>query len=592
MKRDENPSTASPGNHAGRKASARAILCLGVVLVLYGALAGRLANIQHFRRHEKADNVEEWIAGSFSLAAPRGRILDAEGRDLAVSVRRYGCALDPGLVHDLYEPLKTLQGVLDLSRPEMEKVVNYIRNRRGAGRDCRFVWIRKQLTRQQMDVLKSMDIDGVFLVPLWSRNYPQGRAACHVIGFTGRDGEGLEGLEMLADGILHPQDGMMAVGRDARRRMFVPDSRLDAKSGEGQDLVLTIDSYIQHLARDEIDRIVKKYKPESATAVVMDPFSGDLVALANYPDYDLNEAWSTDPSLRLNPGVAAIYEPGSVFKPFILSAALDTGAVSLDTRIFCENGTWNTGYRVLHDSHGYGWLTAAGVVVKSSNIGIAKVAQKIGMEGVHDYLSRFGFGRSTGSGLPGEVGGIFRPLEEWNPRFSMSSIPMGHEVSVTPLQLATAFSAIVNGGMLMQPRVVRAVIDPATGEREELPLVPVRRVVGSESADKVRKIMGRVVSEGTGRHARSSRYALGGKTGTAQIPGPGGYVEGEYIATFCGFAPLDAPRLVVLVSVTKPKGAYYGGTVSAPAVKSIMEKSLLYLKVPPRTSGYLASSQR
>lgn len=567
----------------------RALFGLGCVLVLFGILVGRLADLQ-LGSSSPQDPVRRWTEGTIAMDVPRGDILDRRGRPLAVSVRSYGCAFDPYRVEDVYEPLKALQGVLALERPEMERILNRVwenrfaveqaRRRGEEARLCRFVWIRREVGDEEAAAIRSLGLAGVRLVPQWRRTYPQGETAGHVIGFASRDGEGLEGIEFVADAQLRSVAGQLRVRRDARRRLFVAAEEVVREPRPGLDVRLTLDSYIQHLAERELSRVAVEFEPQSATAVCMDPRTGDILALANYPAFSPADAWNTDPALRLNEAVAAIYEPGSVFKPFVLAAALDRGVVTRQSRVFCENGAWNLRYRVLHDAHGYGWLTAAGVVIKSSNIGIAKVAQSLGPEKLHSYLDRFGFGHSTGSGLIGELPGLFRPVAEWNPRFSMTSLPMGQEVSVTPLQLATAFCTLANGGMLMRPRLIEAALDESGAVRETYPPVSVRRVVSRQAAEAVRHVLRRVVTEGTGRRVKGARFPICGKTGTAQIAGPGGYQDGAYVATFCGFAPYEDPRLVVLVSVTRPQRQHYGGVVSAPAVAHILEGALSYLRVP------------
>jgi cell division protein FtsI (penicillin-binding protein 3) len=527
------------------------------------------------------------MAGTTTLEAHRGRLLDRSGRELAVSVRRHGCAIDPQRVQSMEVTIGALEGALGLRREEIDAMRSYIARRRAAGHECRFAWVRRALMPEEVEAVERLNLPGVMLTRDWARQYPQGRTACHVVGFTRRDGPGLEGLELALDSQLQGRAGSLRINRDARRRAVLTTPEIVKPRRDGTDVMLTLDTYIQTIVERQLDRIVEEYNPEQATAVVMAPYSGAVLALANRPAFDANRAREEPQEARFNPAVAGIYEPGSVFKPFVLAAALEEGAVDLDTPIHCEGGAWNLGYRVLNDTHGYGTLPAAKVVIKSSNIGIAKIARRVGMRKLHAWLSRFGFGEETGIELPGEVGGIFRPVSEWNPRFSMTSVPMGQEVSVTPVQLTAAFCALVNGGVLVRPRLVEATIHEDGGTSRK-PVLPLRRVVSETVADQVRQVLARVVAEGTGRRAKSESYTIGGKTGTAQIAGPGGYEPGAYVASFCGFAPVEAPRLVVLVSVTRPQGAYYGGTVSAPAVRAILEKALLYCRVPANESELAA----
>jgi cell division protein FtsI (penicillin-binding protein 3) len=580
------PPSGRPAQHdaAGRtRERTRVVCCLGLVLIALGLLAGRLIRLQALEAAPGVARLEEGMGGSVRLRARRGTIVDREGRPLAMSVRRYGCALDPGIIPDLETALRALDGALNLTTAERAAVRRRIWLFAESGRELRFVWVRRELSDPEAEAVSRLDLPGLILAPSWRRFYPQGATACHVVGFTSRDGEGLEGLERTREERLTARPGRLRVERDARRRAILLQEELVEPRREGRRLVLALDSYLQHLAEETVGGVVERYRPERVTAVAMDPYTGDVLALVNHPAYDLNQASAVAPGQRLNACLAAVYEPGSVFKPFILAAALESGTAHPGTRVYCENGAWDLGYRVLHDTHPYGWLTAAQVVVKSSNIGIAKVAAPLGPERLHAYLRGFGFGRETGVELPGELPGLLRPVAAWNPRFSMTSIPMGQEVAVTSLQLATAFSALVNGGLVVQPRVVRAVTDERGEVVEEVPVTPLRRVISAETSRTMRRVLARVVTEGTGRRVRMAAYAAGGKTGTAQMAGPaGGYEEGAYVGTFCGFAPAEAPRLLVLVSVWRPEGAYYGGVVAAPAVKRILREGLLYLQVPPR----------
>ncbi|MFW5858056.1 MAG: peptidoglycan D,D-transpeptidase FtsI family protein [Planctomycetota bacterium] len=564
----------------------RAICCLGAVLTLFGLLGGRLARMQALDPADGPLRAERSLESESRVPVHRGTILDRCGRELAVSRPQFGCAIDPGLVANVGETLDSLAGALALGPEERAQVLKTVADRRAADRPCRFVWVRRALSPAEAEAVAALDVPGAMLVRGWRRTYPQGRTACHAIGFVSRDQRGLEGLELVWDNALTGKPGVRRLDRDARRRALLLSDPTVRPAEQGGNLTLTLDAYIQLVVERELARIAEKHTPERATAVVLDPCTGAILALANWPAYDLNDARAVDPADRLNASVAAIYEPGSVFKPFILAAALEAGAVRLATPIGCEGGVWNLGYRVLHDTHGYGTLSAAKVVIKSSNIGIAKIGMRLGMRPLSVFLAGFGFGTETGLHLPGELPGLLRPVEAWNPRFSMTSIPMGQEVGVTPVQLASAFGALVNGGILVRPRLVESVRDAEGRVLRRVRPEPVRRVISATTSREVRAVLARVVTEGTGRRARCPEYDFGGKTGTAQIAGPGGYQEGQYVATFCGFGPVEAPRLVVLVSVTRPKNGYYGGTVSAPAVREILRESLLYLHVPPKTDAH------
>jgi cell division protein FtsI (penicillin-binding protein 3) len=367
---------------------------------------------------------------------------------------------------------------------------------------------------------------------------------------------------------------------------------------DGATLVLTIDAYIQQVTQKVLGETVAKYGAEWGAAVVFDPQSGEVLAMATMPDYDLSapvppgfaemsEAKQEEFRARWrNRAVTDCFEPGSVFKPFVASCALDEGLVRID-EVFAVNGpVRNFGRRTIRDTHAYGSLTLHEIISKSSNIGMGMVGGRCGMERLNRYVRSFGYGDITGVGLSGEHTGLVQDFSRWNPSFSPQSIPIGQEIAVTPIQVVTAFSVFCNGGVLLRPRLVRGVIGP-DGETlaDTSRPIPVRRVLDEHTTEVFRKrALVETVTEGTGKTARLDEYQVFGKTGTAQIARPGGhgYLPGKYVGSFVGGAPSDNPRAVVLVSIYKPsKEGYYGGTVAAPAVKEILAETLAYMQVPP-----------
>lgn len=560
----------------------KALICMGALMLFYSGLVGRVTYLNYTKHDRAIKTAERVLSGSRSLYVERASILDTKGRALAVSAKEFGCAVDPQFAENMEIVIHSLKGVLGLSVEEMKRI-----KRQSSRKGCRFVWIRRSLTDTEYELIKKLNLSGVTFVQGWNRYYPQKNTACHLIGFTNIDGEGLEGIEADYDKVLQSENGKQLVLRDARRRIFMLKDDQPETPQRGYDLKTTIDLYIQNVVENEIEKVNSEYKPQKVIGIVMEPYTGEILALANYPSYDLNHAGESEAACRLNSAVATVYEPGSIFKPFVMSAALDAGVVKTDTPIFCENGEWRLKYRTLHDAHGYGSLSAEYVVVKSSNIGISKIAQKLGKVNLYKYLHDFGFGRKTGSGIIGEVDGVLRPYKEWSDHFSMTSIPMGQELSATSLQLITAFSAVVNGGIVVQPKLINAMSNPDSGYEDVVSPIPLRKAIAKDTSYKMREVLRKVVTHGTGRRARSKMYAIGGKTGTAQIAGVGGYQEGKYVGSFVGFAPVDSPKIVVLFSVFEPEGAYYGGLVSAPSVKEIIEKTLLYMKIPPETKKTL-----
>ncbi len=417
------------------------------------------------------------------------------------------------------------------------------------------------------------------------RTYPMNETAAPLIGFVSRDGVGVSGLEYQLDEYLRGENGVKEIIRDARRKAFwlADDGYRPAR--DGYHVVLTIDAEIQAITERELGAAIEQFGAESGTAVVMNAKTGAVLAMASLPGFDPNYYTDYSPSYYRNRAITDPYEPGSIFKPFVAAAALAEKRAHLGEAIDCESGSWRDGARTLHDHHPCGLLTFEQVIIKSSNIGMAKLGKRLGNEKLYDYVKAFGFGEKSGVNLTGEDAGIVRPLHRWN-TFSTTSLPMGQEIGVTTLQMARAFCVFANGGKLVQPHVLRAVL-AADGSvvRDFGEPPPVRQVIPPEIARIMRdRILVAVVNEGTGSRAKLAGYQVFGKTGTAQIArkGGGGYEKNAYVGSFIAGAPAADPELVAIVSVRRPdrsKG-YYGGTIAAPAVREILGQSLAYLDVP------------
>jgi len=571
----------------------RARWLLLLILIAYAALAARLVRLQYMEHPLYEAQRRQQIQTETRLAPWRESILDAHGRILAVSVPSMSCALDPQRMREaarsVAETVQALETVIALTPRDIERI------HQAADRpDTRFVWIQRHLPPAAYQALRDTEIPGVFFPKEYRRTHPQQQLGSHVVGFTDIDGTGLEGIELVCNALLRGSLSRLAAERDARGRLLISTASAGTDNASGTAVQLTLDATIQMITEEELARVVDAYKGPQTTgcALVMDPYTGDVLALASIPTFNPEARDEAPVSHRLNLPIASVIEPGSTYKTFTMAAALEEKTVSLQDRFHCENGAWRMANgRILHDAHGYGWLTTAEVLIKSSNVGIAKIAATVGTAKLHRYLRLFGFGALTEIGLPGEIDGCLHPLARWT-SYSMGSVPMGQEVSVTPIQLATAYCAIANGGILMKPRLVKAL--GADTEQSATPIPPAtrRQAIRPETAAILRDLLGRVVSAGTGRRAELKEYSIGGKTGTSQLPvnaeefraGKRGYSETRYISSFVGMAPHDVPRIVVLVSVREPQGAHYGGVVAAPAVREIVRRTLLYLRVPPRES--------
>jgi cell division protein FtsI/penicillin-binding protein 2 len=407
-----------------------------------------------------------------------------------------------------------------------------------------------------------------------------------VIGFTDVDGRGLAGIENQLDALLRGRPGREAVYCDGARRIILSPSKVPEQVPfDGYDVYLTIDTTIQDIVEDELARAVEKHKPECAMAVVMDVRDGSVLALASWPSFDPQAPAATPVAQQRNIAITDSFEFGSAFKPIVAALAMDRNIVTAETKFDCHNGEWRIGRRLLHDSHPCGVLSLADVVCYSSNIGMAQVAMEVGARGLYEGISSFGFGAQTGVALPGETGGILRPLRVWND-YSVVSVSFGQELATTALSLARAFSSFANGGCLLQPRIVREIRHSHTGEvayRADGGSA-IGRPISSVTAQKMLGILRHVVVDGSGKRAERPGYPLGGKTGTAQLlrPDGRGYSDSRYLSSFVAVGPIPDCRIAVLVSLkATTRNGYYGSVVAAPAVGNIAERSLKYMQVPP-----------
>ena len=437
------------------------------------------------------------------------------------------------------------------------------------------------------------------------RVYPGGNLAAHVTGFVGvRDPEGssvpmvgLEGkhgVEIMLDSELEGVRGWRETETDRSRREVVAFREYNVKPRDGMNVVLTIDANVQYIAEKGLEALCAKHTPASACVVVVDPQTGAILALANRPTFDPNKPGDSNAANRRNRVITDVFEPGSTFKIVAVSGALNEGVVRLHDRFHCENGSFYFAGKVLRDHHAYGQLSVREIITKSSNIGTAKVAMKLGASRLHKYISELGFGQRSGVPLPGEVRGILHPVRNWS-KLSISRIPMGHEIAATPLQLVMAMSVMANGGNLMRPLLVDRLVDRDGNVVMQYEPTVVRKVIREETAQQMVKTLMAVVSAGgTARQAWLENYAVAGKTGTAQKPSKTrrGYEAGKYFSSFIGFLPAENPKLCIGVFVDEPHNGHYGGVVAAPTFKVIAEKSANYLGLEPSVPVKPMSEQK
>ncbi len=438
------------------------------------------------------------------------------------------------------------------------------------------------LSEDEAKVLRDLDLDGVYLKEESKRSYPGGNLMSHVLGFSDIDGKGLEGIEKQWDSWLCGKAGMRLSERDAQGREIMALRTEDTQSKDGLNVVLTLDAAIQTVVEEELEKVVYQYKAESASAIVMNPKTGEVLAMANFPTFDPNEAGKAQASARRNLCITDSYEPGSTFKPLVLAAVVNENLVKISDVFNCEKGSYRIGRHVLHDVHPYEMLTVQQIIERSSNIGMAKVAQKMSPIMLHGYLDSLGFGKKTGVALPGEAIGILKHPKYWS-KLTPFMIPMGQEIAVTSIQLITAYCTLANGGELIRPVIVHKIVDQDFNLVQKFIPESAGQVYDSEIAKQIVDVLKGVVSErGTAQSAQIDGYTVAGKTGTAQKMDPkGGYSHSDYMSSFIGFLPADNPEVAILVVVNAPKPVHYGGVVAAPVFKEVGLALMRYLEVPP-----------
>jgi cell division protein FtsI (penicillin-binding protein 3) len=547
------------------------LVVLGLALWV-AVIAGRFYLLQVVRYDHYAGKAERQQQRVVVLDPPRGTIYDSHGRELAVSVQVDSAYAVPPQVADPQAAAKAIARVVD--------GLDAARLARQLAQDREFVWVARKIDPPDAAALRALELPGIYFVRESKRYYPMGELAAQVLGYVGTDNHGLAGLELIYDKMVSGKPGKRTVLRDARRGTVVAPDLSSSEPEPGQDLYLTLDAAVQNLVERELARTVEERGASRGSAVFLDPETGGVLAMATYPAFDPNHFGDYPPGRWRNRAIADVFEPGSTFKIVTAAAALGSGKVRPDDVFDCENGGVNVlGIRI-RDHHPYGLLTFADVIAKSSNVGVIKAALRVGDQGMYQSIKGFGFGRPTGIDLPGESAGILHPLERWRPR-DKAYISFGQGISVTPLQLAAAVSAVANEGDLLRPHIVAA-MGRGTVRHARFEAPPVAgHPLTPETARVLKGLLEGVVTSGTGRGAAIAGYRVAGKTGTAQIPVAGGYSHSSYIPSFVGYAPADRPRLVGLVAIAEPRGEYYGGQVAAPAFGAMARQMLLYLSIRP-----------
>jgi cell division protein FtsI (penicillin-binding protein 3) len=552
---------------------ARVLILAAVLALAFAGLTGRLAWLMIVKRGELRQLAERQYSRTVVLPARRGPIVDRRGAPLATSTATEALFVQPRSVGDPVRVAARLAPLIGLPEPEVHAALTSARP---------FVWLRRKLPPTVAEQVRTLREPGLGFLPESLRLYPNRELAAHVVGFEGVEG-GLEGIERAFNAELAGAPGKAIAGRDALGREVATQHMLQTPS-PGHGVMLTIDSTIQYIAEREIDAAYRRTRAKAAMAVVLDPRSGDILAMAIRPTFNPNtflDVSSAD--TWRNRAVTDPFEPGSTFKAILAAAALEEGVVRPDDSIYAENGAIKLAGTTIHDWKKYGWLTFAEVLQNSSNVGSIKVGLTLGRERYHRYMKAFGFGATTGVGLAGESRGLLRDPQRWS-LLSLPTMSIGQEISVTALQLVAAFGAIANDGTLMQPRLVRSTLDADGREARRFEPRAVRQVISPETARTVSRLLVQVVDSGTGRFAAIPGYAVGGKTGTAQKldPATGRYSRAPGVLSFVGFAPADEPRFAMLVLLDEPKNERWGSEAAGPIFSAIGREVLRYLEVPPR----------
>jgi cell division protein FtsI (penicillin-binding protein 3) len=551
------------------------ILLVGVTFAAgFAVIGGKALQLQVYQGSWLSQKASDQVEDSLKAVGKRGAILDRRGREMAVSIDVTSIAVRPAQVKDVESVARDLASVFKRPLPEVRKKLT-------SGKP--FVWVKRQATPKEVEAVRQLRVPGIEFVAEASRFYPNRTLAAQVIGFTGMDGRGLEGVEFFYDSYLRGTDTSVKVLRDALGNGFQSEPASDT-DGSGKNLILTLDQNVQFITETALNEALESTRARSGMAVVMEPKTGAILSLAVAPTFNPNAYDDFKKPVWRNRAITDPFEPGSTLKIFVAAAALEFTSLSPQTTFNCENGSYRIGKYTVHDVHRYGLLSLQDIIKFSSNIGAAKIGEKVGPEKLHQMLRLFGFGQKTGIDGPSETTGLLMLPKKWA-NIDTAAISFGHGISVSAVQLITAVSAIANDGILMRPRIVQAATDKQGQVLQQFPPEEVRRTISHRTAQTLKEILQTVMLPGgTGTQASLEGYTAAGKTGTARkVDDSGQYANDRHVASFIGFAPVENPQISVLVVIDEPKGQIYGGAVAAPVFKKIAQSTLNYLNVPPKS---------
>lgn len=551
----------------------RIVLISGFFGLLFFTAVGRAFYLQIIKHEDLIKRAEKQHQRIVSLTPARGTIMDRNGTPLAVSVEMESCYAEARNIEDKEGTASVLAQMLALPQQEILKKLNSGKN---------FAWIARRLTPEVAIRVKNMKLRGIGFAKENKRFYPNLEVAAHVLGFTGKDPNGLEGIELKYDSTILGNTGYMITEKDNIGREITVKNTVIKNSSPGKNLILTLDKYIQFITERELSKAVKDSGAKSGITIVMETDTGKILALANVPTFNPNSVADYSTTQLRNRSVADSFEPGSTFKTFLVAAAIEEKIVRPGDMFNCENGVYHLADRTIHDTHSFAALSVSDILKHSSNIGAAKIGMKLGNDRLFSYLKAFGFGSRTGIDLPGESPGNLRDNKRWY-GVDLATISFGQGVSTSAIQLTAAMSAVANGGNLMKPYLVERILDDNGQDIKKIEPTLVRRVISPETSQKMAHILETVTKAGgTGTSAAVEGFRVAGKTGTAQKVDPLTHRYGaKRTASFIGFIPAEKPKLTIMVVIDEPKTSQYGGVVAAPAFREIAANSLAYLKISP-----------
>lgn len=546
---------------------------LGIFFCLLFAIIGlKAVHLQVFECKKLTIRAQQEYEKPIVSAGKRGVIYDRKLNELAVSIHSSSIAAMPSQIESRKKTAKQLAPILGLNEKELQTRLT---------QNNRFTWIKRQVSPQRVSAITALDLKGIEIVPEFSRFYPHKTMAAQVLGFAGIDSKGLEGIEFYYNSEIQGVSQQYTIMKDALGRGFDREAWAEDQE-KTNSLVLTLDRTIQFITEEALKEATVKHEAKSGIAVVMVPSTGEILAIAHYPEFNPNAFSKFKSDAWRNRAVSDAFEPGSTMKIFMATAALESGYCSPKSIFFCENGEYKIGPNTVHDTHSYDWMSIQEIVKHSSNIGAVKIAEMTGKKSLYTTLKAFGFGEKTGIDLPGETSGNLTSYKQWRP-IDVGNIAFGQGISVSAIQLLRAVCAIANGGTLMKPYLAKSVIDPSGKIIRDLTPEKGRPIISKNNAKAIAEMMHMVVLEGgTGTNAALNHYKVCGKTGTAQKFINGTYSNNAFVASFVGFAPKDDPAVAVLVVIDEPhQKQHFGGTVAAPAFKKIVYETLNYLAVRP-----------